>query len=91
MELFLKATHTCIGSKQKPQGQCPGAFLLDQMLIDYAAIAFFFLRQPSRPNPTRPVVRWGAALESAPHTAVAAPLGSSHWDARHQDHRNSIR
>ena len=43
-------TRIRIGSKHKPQGHCPGAFLLDQTLIEYAA---FFLRQPSRPNPAR--------------------------------------
>ena len=31
-------------AKAKPQGHCPGAFLLDQTLIDYAVIAFRFLR-----------------------------------------------
>jgi len=42
----LYVTRICIGSKQKPRDIAPGVFLLDQTLIDYAAIAFF-LRQPS--------------------------------------------
>jgi len=40
----------------------PRSFLLDQRLIDYAAIGFFFLRQPSRPNPTRLEAKSGNAV-----------------------------
>jgi len=46
----------------------PGGFLLDQTLIDYAA---FFLRQPSRPNPARPVAKSG----SAPGSGSPTPPG----------------
>jgi hypothetical protein len=38
----------------KAPGTLPWGFSLDQTLIDYAAMAFFFLRQPSRPNTPRP-------------------------------------
>ena len=42
-------------------------------LIDYAATAFFFLRQPSRPNPARPEANSG----SAPGSWIALTLATS--------------
>jgi len=44
---------------------------LDRTLIDYAAIAFFFLRQPSTPNPTRPVGKSGSAVGRGTAVAMA--------------------
>jgi hypothetical protein len=36
----------------KTPGHCPGAFLLEQTLIDYAALAFRFLRQSEEASST---------------------------------------
>jgi hypothetical protein len=47
--------------KNKTPGTLPWGFSLDQTLIDYAAVAFRFLRQPSRRNPTNPLANSGNA------------------------------
>ena len=56
--LAVKSEARFVFVKTKPRDICPGVFLLDQTLIDYAA---FFLRQPSRSNPTNPLAKSGSA------------------------------
>jgi len=39
-------------------------FYLFRLTLDQTAAAFFFLRLPSRPNPTRPLAKRGSAAGS---------------------------
>ena len=53
----------------------PGLFVRSNAERDYASIALFFLRQPSRPNPTRPEAKSGRAAGSG--TALTPPTAGS--------------
>src|SRR6516225_9993671 len=58
----LDDTRICIGSKQKPRDILPGV-KSSPSKNNYAfkVVAFFFLRQPSRPNAPRPEAKRGRA------------------------------
>jgi hypothetical protein len=76
-------SHIKIGSKKalNPRNIARG-LVRSNVERDYAAAAFFFLRQPSRPNPTRPEAKSGRAAgrgtaedhcETSPKSPIAQP------------------
>jgi len=62
--VLKKFPHQASNRTEKTQGHCPGLIFVFSVNYALKALAFFFLRHPSRPNAPRPVAKSGRVAET---------------------------